>query len=236
MKKLLLFLMLIAACVSATAQDVIVKKDGSTVLCKIIQVNDNEVVYLKWSELKGPQYIMDSSLVSNINYQDGRQDKLNEQTTNSYAPGIQQTGDAQYNDNALLALDRARNNTADINYTKKAKNLKIIGWTVGLPVFLTGAVILLPIGFDAYGTAGYQPKGCQIGGIACILVGAATTTTCLIYANKYKNMANSLNSFSLVSKEILNGKNLDLTASMDLIQNRHFQNSSVGIGIQVNFK
>ena len=86
MKKLLLFMFMAVGILSATAQDVIVKSDGSTILCKVIGVNNNEVIYAKWSDLNGPQYIMDCSLISNINYQDGRQEKINDQTSNLYAP------------------------------------------------------------------------------------------------------------------------------------------------------
>ena len=44
MKKLLLFLMMFVAAISVYAQDVIVKKDGSTILCRIVQVNGNEII------------------------------------------------------------------------------------------------------------------------------------------------------------------------------------------------
>lgn len=80
MRKFFIFLMVFFATFIAAAQDVIVKNDNSTILCRIVEVNNNEVVYLKWSDLNGPRYIMDRSLIANINYQNGRQDKLNPQT------------------------------------------------------------------------------------------------------------------------------------------------------------
>ena len=93
MKKLLVFLMTLLAVFTAVAQDVIIRKDNSTILCRIVEVHDDEVVYLKWSDLNGPCYVMDRSIISNINYQDGKQDKFNPQNSNAYAPGNQQTGE-----------------------------------------------------------------------------------------------------------------------------------------------
>ena len=43
MKQLLFFLMLFCA-TSAVAQDVIVKKDGGTIVCRIVEVNSSEIV------------------------------------------------------------------------------------------------------------------------------------------------------------------------------------------------
>lgn len=230
MKKLLLFLMLIMACVSATAQDVIVKKDGSTVLCKIIQVNGNEVIYLKWSDLKGPQYIMDSSLVSNINYQDGRQDKLNEPTENSYAPGIQQSGAAQYNDNALLAMDKARNNYSP--YLQKAKKLKVIGWSVGSSIVICG------VGVMVVGLLQSRRSDAEaittIGGIVA-LGGIATTTGCLIRAHQLKNKATQIAIAPVLQKEFNFGDGTSLSAGIDMIRDNQFKNTTFGLGLQFNF-
>ena len=55
MKKILLFLLLLSA-TSAFAQDVIVKKDGSTILSKVLKITANEVEYKKYSNQNGPTY------------------------------------------------------------------------------------------------------------------------------------------------------------------------------------
>lgn len=44
MKKILFFLLLLAA-TSAQAQDVIVKRDGSTIVSKVIEITTTEVKY-----------------------------------------------------------------------------------------------------------------------------------------------------------------------------------------------
>lgn len=216
---------MIIASLTASAQDVIVKKDGSTVLCKIVQVSPTEVVYLKWSDLSGPQYIMDSSLVANINYQDGRQDKLNEQTGNVYAPGNQQTGEAMYNDNALLALDNARNALIP----KQVKTLKIIGWSVGGGLFVIGGICLGLSGFEA------EYSEFLISGIVIAAAGVATTTGCLIRAHQLKKKTLSLTTASLIQKEFSIGERSSFSAGIDLIHDNQFKQNTLGLGLQFNF-
>lgn len=226
--------MLFGIGVSIHAQDVIVKKDGSTVLCKIIQVSPEEVVYLKWSNLDGPQYIMDSSLISNISYMDGRHDKLNEQSRNSYAPGIQQSGNAQYNDNALLAIDRARTNSKYV--PQSAKTLTIIGWTVGPTLVLAGGSLILSGalhgGFEKWNEGGPQQS---YAGIALVGAGIATTTGCLIRAHQIKKEANMMACYPLLQKEFNLGNNSSLSAGLDIIHNNQNYTFTPGLGLQFNF-
>ena len=228
MKKVLTLLIAMIATLGAMAQDVIVKKDGSTVLCKVLEVNNGEVVYKKWNDLNGANYIMDRSMISNINYQDGRQDQLNAPTNNAYAPGIQQTGNWNYNDKALLALDNAR---VDNTYLKKAKKLRKIGWTVGGILFVGGA-------FITAGCLGDCPNsnGLLYGlGIPVTLIGIATTTTCLIYANKYQKMADSAYAATLIEKEFKIGNEMSLATGVDLLRDNRFNQSALGVGLRLNF-
>ena len=76
-----LFVMLLLLCsVVANAQDVIVKKDGSTVVCRVVEVTATEITYKKWSDLNGSNYVMDKSLASAINYENGKKVNLSEAT------------------------------------------------------------------------------------------------------------------------------------------------------------
>lgn len=53
------------------AQDVIVKKDGTTIQSKVMEINGNEIRYKKWSNQDGPMYTISRSEVNSINYQNG---------------------------------------------------------------------------------------------------------------------------------------------------------------------
>ena len=113
MKQLLvLFLFLCSA--SVFAQDVIVKKDGSTIVCRVVELTSSEIVYKKWSDLNGSNYVMDCSAASAIHYANGKKVKLSE-VTNLYKPNNQNDGTQQYNDKALLAMDAANHARKKVN-------------------------------------------------------------------------------------------------------------------------
>lgn len=68
------------------AQDVIVKKDGSTILSSVIEVSDTEVTYKKHSNPKGPTYKIKTSELLSINYKNGEKDdfgNISQQKQNS---------------------------------------------------------------------------------------------------------------------------------------------------------
>lgn len=226
MRKFFIFLMVFFATFIAAAQDVIVKNDNSTILCRIVEVNNNEVVYLKWSDLNGPRYIMDRSLIANINYQNGRQDKLNPQTSNAYAPSNQQTGIAQYNDNMLYSMDIARS-----NYHQKIKILKIVGWTVGGLGVAGGAILILAT--DTFRGGGgpefYVPAFILMGG------GLAATTICLVKANHLQKVSQSLNIAHVFQKEFNLGNRESLCAGVDIIRDGLSKKTTLGLGLQYNF-
>lgn len=215
--------MALVVSLTASAQDVIVKNDNSTILCRIVEVNNNEVVYLKWSDLNGPRYVMDRSLISNINYQDGRQDKLNQQISNAYAPGNQQTGAAQFNDNILLSIDKNRS----VN-EQKAKKLRIIGWTVG-PVLALGGTVLIMSGYYED-----KPAGTVLGA-AVAGAGVGTTIGCLIKANQIQKKAQVLSAAPVFQQEFKLGNGKSLCAGVDVIRDRQFRQTTLGLGFQFNF-
>ena len=67
---------IIAFCIvkMALAQDVIVKKDGSTILSKVLEVNTADIKYKKFSNQNGPTYTINMSDVMAINYENGEKD------------------------------------------------------------------------------------------------------------------------------------------------------------------
>lgn len=81
MKKVFLLLALLA-CINANAQDVIVKKDGSTILSKVLEVNPEDVKYKKFSNKTGPTYTIRKSEILSINYENGEKDLFDNSTEN----------------------------------------------------------------------------------------------------------------------------------------------------------
>lgn len=56
------------------AQDIIVLKDGSTILSKIIEIGVSEIKYKKWSNIEGPDYVLLKNDILSINYPNGDRD------------------------------------------------------------------------------------------------------------------------------------------------------------------
>ena len=69
-----LFLICILVALNASAQDVIVKKDGNTILSKVLEVNRNDIKYKKYSNQNGPIYSIDKFEIISINYENGDRD------------------------------------------------------------------------------------------------------------------------------------------------------------------
>ena len=107
MKKTFLLLLAMLAVLSSSAQDVIVKKDGSTILSKVLEVNPADIKYKKFNNPNGPIYTIDKSEIMSINYENGDKDIFT-------------------NDNANAALTN-NNNTKQINKPADARNAEILG-------------------------------------------------------------------------------------------------------------
>ncbi len=68
---------------SATAQDVIIKKDGNTIVCRVVELTKSEVTYKRWTDLQGSNYVMNLKDVSAIHYENGEKKTFNTVTEQS---------------------------------------------------------------------------------------------------------------------------------------------------------
>lgn len=81
---------------TASAQDVILKKDNTTVLSKVLEVTSTEIKYKKWDNQDGPTYSINRSEVVSINYENGEVEKFSDN------PNSQQNIYSQINKNNNL--------------------------------------------------------------------------------------------------------------------------------------
>lgn len=227
MKKLLFLLMLLCPMI-ASAQDVIVKKDGSTVVCRVEKVSETDVTYKLWSDLKGSSYVMDKSLVSAINYESGKKETFSE-TTSLYTPNNQNNGVQALNDRALLDLDKKANS----NPYKKVKRLKTWGCIGGGVLALGGIAMITALGKNTFG----EPEKSAIGGGAgLIALGAGVTTTCLVVAHKQKKKLDAaLGTSSLYRYDIPFTNGSQLSVGADMLHDRIMDKRTVGLGLSYNF-
>lgn len=65
------------------AQDVIVKKDGSTILAKVLEVDETNIKYKKHSNQSGPTYTISVGNVMAINYKNGEKDTFGDNTSST---------------------------------------------------------------------------------------------------------------------------------------------------------
>ncbi len=76
MKRFYFLFIAIAASVSATAQDIIVMKNGDIVQSKVQEITPTEIKYKKFSNLNGPLYTIEKATVLSINYENGEKELM----------------------------------------------------------------------------------------------------------------------------------------------------------------
>lgn len=108
-KRLFITLFLLCLAGIATAQDVIVKKDQSTVMSKVLEITSTEIKYKKWSNQDGPTYSISRTDVVSINYENGEveffSETKNDKQSNN-APQVQYLNSYMtYGNNGRLYLN-----------------------------------------------------------------------------------------------------------------------------------
>lgn len=226
MKHLFALAMLLCT-INCVAQDVIVKNNGSTVVCRVVEVNNSEVVYKKWSDLNGSNYIMNISDVTSINYENGRKQELSNAQTNEFAPHNQSSGMQTLNDNVLLNMD-----IDNQQYYKKAKKLRIIGW-VGGSVLLVGAGICAA---TAKEQGDFFGSGAGEASIALAGAGVVWTTYFLIKANSLQNKAKQIVMANpVIQHDFAFNNGTSLSGGIDLLKDNITHLHTPGIGLRYNF-
>ena len=71
MKKIVFLLSAMLVTMMGYAQDYIVKKDGSDIKSKVLEVSDREVKYKAWDNMDGPVFILSSSEILMIRFENG---------------------------------------------------------------------------------------------------------------------------------------------------------------------
>lgn len=76
MKRLFLVLVSMATAMSTFAQDVIVKRDGEEIQCKILEVSTNKVKYKQWKNQDGPTFVEKKTDVLMLKYENGQKEVI----------------------------------------------------------------------------------------------------------------------------------------------------------------
>lgn len=142
MKKIIVTLFVVMIAIVAHAQDVIVKKDGSTILSNVIEVSDTQVKYKKHSNPKGPTYTINTSELLCINYKNGEKDdygnveksKISQTSgTNSQSSSKPSTPVIPFNQNESRNIEYINTfNNSSLNFIGGSGKAKAVYCTLGL--------------------------------------------------------------------------------------------------------
>lgn len=184
MKRIVIMLLVVAATLLATAQDVIFLGANDSIVAKVLSVGTLEITYKKWSNLEGPDYSISVNQIAAIRYANGTYDFFNskntssQQETSSSANKMQLTrsgntyyyGNQVMNKHETLEWLSTQNCPAAYEQFRSGMRTANAGWALmatGLMADLVGTLILTR--GKNVPTAGYILVG--IGGaleIACI--------------------------------------------------------------------
>lgn len=229
MKQLFLVLLLLCT-VSVSAQDVIVKKDGSTIVCRVVELTESEIVYKKWGNLNGSSYVMERSAALAINYQNGKKVNLSE-ATNLYKPSNQNDGVQNFNDRALLKLD------AEEKFGSNNKGNYTLRWVGGaalavLGVVCTGSGIYEGFISSHHGSREDIDVVLELGiGIPSL----AASFFLLKSAIKHQKQLKELRGLSLYQHDFKFNNSSSLSAGVDMITDPNIGSNTLGLGLHYNF-
>lgn len=226
-------MLLCAVCSHAVAQDVIVKKDGSTIVCRVLETNNTSVFYQSWSNPNGPTQVIRMSEVANINYEKGKQEQVQQVENNQYIPYNQNTGASQYNDNALIAMYNVQK-VPDI--LKKANTYKWIG-IIGGGSLMVGGLVAGIVKNRHSADYAYKYFFDNWYGLTLVGVGAGAIFggAFLWRSHQLYKQAEEINRYSLFENEFKFNGGSSLSAGIDLIKDNQFKTSTVGLGLRYNF-
>ncbi len=108
--KAILAVMFALVVCSATAQDVIVKRNGDEIEAKVLTITDNDVSYKKWSNQEGPTYTTSIGDIFMIKYSNGDKDVFEAKDTDKNTNQSNINGGEGNNDPSLIEKAPAANN------------------------------------------------------------------------------------------------------------------------------
>lgn len=218
-------MLLVASSLTASAQDVIVKKDGSTILSKVIEIGTTEIKYKKWNNQNGPMYTIGKNDVQTINYENGEKETFSDVVTSQPQQGF------NYNDyTSQMAESMAANNRLQKErLLASAKSWRVVGnvwYWVSFLGGIGGGIVLY--------ASGYKESTywiCAGSGVASALIGFGI---CSAVANNKKKAANSIASVPLIKQDFDLG-NSRLSAGIDLMNDQNMRERAIGLGLSLNF-
>lgn len=214
-------LALAVCCLSALAQDVLVKKDGSSLLGRVEEVTETEVKYRKADNPNGPLYTIKVADLMRINYENGQSDVFSQDgmTPGSILPGA--TGESR--DTELLNMFSSEKNKYSL-----PKKLKRIGFIGGGILILGGLSIMIANDFTDDNPASF------FSGVGICALGVVAMPTFYFIAKHKQKQIDELACAPLFRQEVFAAGGKSLSMGVDYIGDR-FKTRTLGVGMTFNF-
>lgn len=127
MKKCILIITMVLITAMTYAQDVIVKKDGSTIISKVEEIGSTEIKYKKWSNQDGPMYTISVSDVARINFENGTVESFAEETLSSVVSDKPSSDSPTFIDGELYFFDNNKGVRLDGQKVSEEELRRILG-------------------------------------------------------------------------------------------------------------
>lgn len=223
------------------AQDVLVKKDGSTILVKVLKITETEVEYKDFNNQDGPTRVISIANLLSINYQNGQKESFSIPSSTHESPVqtpdivTKETVTKFSNDQQLMQMYKSSKQLSPEKMQKKAKRLKIAGWTVGGVLFVGGVVAFSRMHYyceSYYHDDHAIPLGI---GSSSIAAGIATWSGCYFRARKLKRRSRYSVQSAPVFQQEFNVGNDRLVVGLDMLKDNTMKNQTLGMGLTYNF-
>lgn len=223
------------------AQDVLVKKDGSTILVKVLKITETEVEYKDFNNQDGPTRVISIANLLSINYQNGQKESFSVPSSTHESPVqtpdivTKETVTKFSNDQQLMQMYKSSKQLSPEQMQKKVKKLRIAGRTVGGILFVGGVVAFgfMHVDCDSYGHYHAIPLGV---GFSSIAAGIATWSGCYFRARKLERRSRySVQSAPVFQQEFNVGNNDRLVVGLDMLKDNTMKNQTLGMGLTYNF-
>lgn len=222
MKRILFLAVAVIAALTATAQDLIVTRNGQRIDAKIIEVSSTEIRYKEWTNQEGPTFVLRSDELNTIIYQNGTVKTFDHSsaTPTNYNSSVTYTGTSAAassipygmitkDDNDIYVLGNKRMSESEYvdfirqnckeayDYYDSGVSLWNGGWKLfGLGVgFTLGGAIWYCVGMYCFDPWETSWKALVYGGYTLMGLGGLATTgsvPCLIVGGIRKNNSHNI--------------------------------------------
>lgn len=246
MKQILAFLLLLCT-LTTSAQDIIVKKDGTAIQAIVTEILSSDVKYKKFSNPDGPTYTVAIADLLSITYKNGEVDRFNSTPQQSISSSAGSQNEPSITDNYILDGRRTKSDaellqiyqlehpvivrevdpvTKSKNLYKKGKHMKVYGWITA------STLCAIAIGV-AIGDANNEDV---VLATAPVAVAGLAIGVPLIYAgNKKIRQSRTIQTATLFQQEFPLGKHSTLSADVNLMRDSYRNQYAPAVGFHINF-